>query len=197
MAPPHREIVVSNETLSKARPSAVLILLYCKDNEPHLVLTLRTDTLGSHKGQIALPGGSKDKTDATFVDTALRETREELGIDLEQVEILRELTPMYVPPSNFLIHPIVAYTSYPPTFNPNIHEVAEVIEVPLLRLFDPMNRRIEPRPAASLNGQMIQVPGFDLGKYLVWGATAMILAEFVNMLRNQKQYTDDCKQPQK
>jgi hypothetical protein len=60
-----------------------------------------------------------------------------------------------------------------------------------------MNRRIEPRPAASLNGQMIQVPGFDLGKYLVWGATAMILAEFVNMLRNQKQYTDDCKQPQK
>lgn len=182
MAPPHRDIVISQNTLAHARPSSVLVLLYPKNDALYFVLTLRAATLNLHKGQISLPGGGCDPDDVDFADTALREANEELGIVREQVEVLGPLTEIYVPPSNFLIHPIVAVSETAPQFLPNAHEVASIIEVPVSDLLDPALRSTQWRPATSLGGQMILVPTFSANGYYVWGATAMILAELATLL---------------
>ncbi|MCW1966811.1 MAG: CoA pyrophosphatase [Anaerolineae bacterium] len=182
MCPPQRDVVISQEILDRARPSSVLVLLYPKNDTLYLVLTLRAATLNLHKGQISLPGGGCDPDDIDFADTALREANEELGIVREQVEVLGPLTEIYVPPSNFLIHPVVAISEAAPQFLPNAHEVASIIEVPVSDLLDPALRSTQLRPATSLGGQMILVPTFFANGYYVWGATAMILAELAMLL---------------
>lgn len=183
MAPLHRDMVISQATLDQARLSSVLVLLYPKQGELHFVLTLRADTLNKHKGQISLPGGSCDPGDLDFTDTALRETHEELGIALEGIQVLGALSPMYVPPSNFLIHPIVAVTPTQPYFSPNVGEVAAIIEVPMSDLLNTALISIQQRPATSMGGQLISVPTFYANGHYVWGATAMILAEFAELMQ--------------
>jgi 8-oxo-dGTP pyrophosphatase MutT (NUDIX family) len=165
------------------REAGVLLLLYPKDDALHFVLTRRTERLGNHSGQISFPGGRREASDADLTATALREAREELGIDLETIDVLGHLTPLYVPLSHFLISPTVAHTSHASIFHPHPDEVAEVIEAPLSVLFDEAAKGAELRALLSQNGARQLTPHYHIQGHTVWGATAMVLSEFENIVR--------------
>ena len=181
MAPPQRPNIVPKSEIAP-RDAGVLMLLYPVHDELHFVLTRRTEHLDKHKGQISLPGGRHETGDVSFVETALRETHEELGIDVKDAEVIGALTSLWVAPSNFVVHPIVAYTQLRPHFCINEDEVAEVIESPISKLLDPSIVGVERRSLISLNGAEQPVPHYLLGGHKVWGATAMVLAEFAAVI---------------
>jgi 8-oxo-dGTP pyrophosphatase MutT (NUDIX family) len=166
------------------REGGVLILLYPRAGQLHFVLTRRTETLRSHKGQIALPGGAREDGEA-LVQTALRETREELGVPPEGTEVLGQLSALYTPPSNYCIHPFVAYRPIAPTFRRDPVEVADVLEVSLALLLNPSTRKVEHWSDPRFESPR-RVPFFDIHGQVVWGATAMILSEFVTLLEDER-----------
>ncbi len=159
---------------------AVLLLAYRRHGELVLPFTRRTDRLEMHKGQISLPGGHREPQDASYEQTALRETCEELGIPEGAVQILGPLTPLYIPVSSFCVYPYVGYARRAWTLRPDAREVAEAFETPVHRLLDPAIRRVE---VHFQDNQRFEVPAYVLGEHRIWGATAMILAEFLAMLR--------------
>lgn len=165
----------------RARLGGVLLMLYCLDDELHLLLTRRRDDLPSHAGQVSFPGGRHEPPE-TLLLTALRETHEEVGVTPEKLEILGEMSPLYIAPSDFEVHPFVAWThdGIRPQFRPDRGEVAEIIEVPLRVLLDPATRLEEPW---ELRGHEFTVPYFAVAGHKVWGATAMMLSEFIERLR--------------
>jgi 8-oxo-dGTP pyrophosphatase MutT (NUDIX family) len=158
--------------------AGVLILLYKKDSRLSMLLTRRTERVLHHRGQISLPGGEQHPGESLEA-TALRETVEELGSDLVSVRVLGRLTPLYIPPSNYCIYPTVAFVPGVPSFRPQPDEVAEVIEVPVDHLADPANTR---RETWSLGGRPVEVPFYEYDGHKIWGATAMVLAEFLALL---------------
>ena len=161
------------------RNAAVLILLYQVEYQPYFVLTKRTEKLRKHQGQISLPGGAQEAGE-TLIETALRETTEELSVDPTRIQVLGALSPLYVEPSLFCIHPVVGFLESRPDFKPNHHEVAEVIEVPLSDLFRADSIRKEVREIRHLR---MHVPCFLFSGHKVWGATAMVLAEFAAVIQ--------------
>lgn len=161
------------------RRAGVLLLLYPAGGEWRFPLTLRTEGLATHQGQVSLPGGAWEPGDPTLQHTALRETEEELGVPAHLLEVVGKLTPLYTPPSDFCIHPFVAVMDSPPLFHPDPTEVAQVMETPLQALLDPEVRQWEERP---VRGVLSRIPYFALGRQKVWGATAMVLAEFAACL---------------
>ncbi|MEJ2753476.1 MAG: NUDIX hydrolase [Candidatus Promineifilaceae bacterium] len=163
------------------RLGGVLLLLFCKGESLHVLLTRRCEDLASHAGQISFPGGRKEAAE-TLLDTALRETEEEVGIAAAELEILGALTPIYIPPSDYEVHPFVAWFNNGrlPEFNPAPWEVAEIIEVPLAELLDPAVRIEE---LWEIRGQKVLVPFFAVQDHKVWGATAAMLSEFIERLR--------------
>jgi len=167
----------------KARQAGVLLLLYPMHGVLHLVLTVRTASLNHHSGQISLPGGGWEEEDASFQATALREAQEEIGIVTDTLELLGSLTPLYVPPSHNIVHPFVAHTPQRPAFQPDPQEVAELLEVPLRLLLDPATRREEDW---MWRGEPLHVPFYAVGEHKVWGATAIILAEFLELVKRQE-----------
>lgn len=180
MAPAYRAEELQNRTPpEKPRQAGVLILLYPHAGELYFPLTRRTDTVESHKGQISLPGGAREGSES-LQDTALRETCEELAVCHDAMTVLGALSPLYIPPSGFLISPFVAYAHSGPIFQPDPIEVAELIEVPLSLLFDPLT---EAREEWMINGNRVEVPFFHIFGHQVWGATAMVLAELVTIYR--------------
>jgi 8-oxo-dGTP pyrophosphatase MutT (NUDIX family) len=166
------------------RLAGVLLLLYPIHGVLHLVLTVRTASLNHHSGQISLPGGGWEEGDASLEATALREAREEIGIATDGLELLGPLTPLYIPPSNNVAHPFVAYALQRPVFHPDPQEVAELLEVPLHLLLDPATRREEDW---MWRGAPLHVPFYAVGEHKVWGATAIILAEFVALLEVKRE----------
>lgn len=166
------------------REAGVLLLLYphmsCNQiSELYLVLTRRPDTLSSHRGQISFPGGRREEHE-TLETTAVRETSEELGIPTTSLKIIGRLTALYTPPSNFCIYPFVAISATRPDFQPNLMEVAEVIEVPLNLLLKLSTRKEETWYFENYGER--QIPFYDVFGHKVWGATAMILSEFLTVL---------------
>lgn len=168
------------EVQDTCRPAAVLILLYPRRRTLHLVLTRRTAKVDHHRDQISLPGGEKDE-DETIVEAALREAEEELGVRTEDVRVLGDLTPLYIPASNYCIYPVVAAASNRPVFRRAPAEVAEVIELPLADLLDPGTVRREIWP---LHGRETVVPFYYFRGHKIWGATAMVLAELAEILES-------------
>jgi 8-oxo-dGTP pyrophosphatase MutT (NUDIX family) len=160
------------------RRAGVLVLFYPCDAALCLVLTRRTDEVDSHRGQISFPGGSTDPGEDAAA-TALREAHEELGVDPARVEVLGQLSPLYIPPSGFCVYPVVAYAAERPEFVPNAAEVAEVLEVSLAHLLDPATRGEEIWP---IRGADVRVPFYRVGHHKVWGATAMMLCELLALL---------------
>jgi 8-oxo-dGTP pyrophosphatase MutT (NUDIX family) len=187
MSPPYRSGIVPREIVNP-NYGGVLILLYPRDGELHFVLMRRSDhPEDRHKGQISLPGGRHETADADYRATALREAREELGIGLESYELLGTLSTLYIPPSNFYIYPLVAYTPLRPAFVPDPGEVAELIEVPLRTLLDPQTRIVEEWTMPQLNNTTVMMPHYHIDDHKVWGATAMVLAEFADLVNGELQ----------
>ncbi|MFZ8843006.1 NUDIX hydrolase [Thermoflexus sp.] len=176
MAPPYRRALLEQTggLPPEARPAAVLILLYPRGRDLAFPLTRRTDHVAHHKGQISLPGGACEPGESPEA-AALRETEEELGFLTSAVGLLGHLTPLYVPPSGFLVYPVVGYLPERPVFHPAPLEVAEVLEATLSWLLDPRHQGEE---EWELHGARWRIPVFRLGGHVIWGATAMILAEF-------------------
>lgn len=173
--PGHKAYFEVEDTCRKA---GVLILLYVKDGRLRVLLTRRTERVLNHRGQISFPGGEQHPGESIEA-TALRETIEELGLDLGAVRVLGRLTPLYIPPSNYCIFPTVAVIPGPLEFHLQPDEVAEVIEAPVDHLADPATVR---RETWRYGGRDIEVPFYEFDGHKIWGATAMVLAELLSLL---------------
>jgi 8-oxo-dGTP pyrophosphatase MutT (NUDIX family) len=160
--------------------AAVLILLYLADNEIYFFLTKRTDELKHHKGQISLPGGTQEGNEK-LIDTALRETQEEIGINKTSISIIGTITPLFVPVTGFMIYPFIGYSLNKLDPKPDPVEVATIFSVNISDLLNKENRTTEQR---NISGYDVQVPYFKLNDYQVWGATSMILSEFRDLIKS-------------
>ena len=180
MAPPYRREMVGTMLNPPAdcKQAGVLVLLYPHGGELCFPLTRRPDHVEFHKGQISLPGGSQESGES-LCQTALRETQEEIGVQADAVEVLGELSPLFVPPSNFCVRPFVGYVARRPDFCLQAVEVAELIEARLAALLDPATTCEEDW---ELYGSIWRIPFYQFGPHTVWGATAMILAELQTIL---------------
>jgi 8-oxo-dGTP pyrophosphatase MutT (NUDIX family) len=165
-----------------ARDGAALLLVYPHDDTLQFPLTVRGTGLRNHTGQVSLPGGRVDQGES-YEDAALREAEEEIGVDPRTVQLLGRLTPLHIPVSGYILHPVIGFTSMRPAFQRAEWEVARIIEAPVSVLNDPRSRKREMR-TRSVQGQTIEVdvPFYDIGGEKVWGATAMVLAEFCAIL---------------
>jgi 8-oxo-dGTP pyrophosphatase MutT (NUDIX family) len=164
-----------------AHVGSVLVMLYSDGDMVRFPLIQRTFDGHAHSGQISLPGGRVDPDDSGLDATALRETEEELGVDRSRITLLGRLSDIYIPPSNFLVHPFIGIYDGAPQFSPAPEEVDHVIEVPLKEFFAPesvRNKRITLR-----DGREIDTPAFCYRDYTVWGATAMMLNELKWLLK--------------
>ncbi len=157
------------------RPAAALVLLYERDSRPFLVLTVRAGQLSRHGGQVSFPGGAIEPGEA-IASAALREAAEEIGIDPAAVRIVGALTPLHIPVSDFIVHPIVGVADGCPAFRHDAAEVARVVEVPFEQLVDPSRVRETTRMRDDV---VVEVPYFELEGEQVWGATAMMLSELL------------------
>ncbi len=164
------------------RNAAVMMLFYPKEAYTHIALILRPEYEGVHSGQIALPGGKVETFDRSYTDTALRETQEEVGVIVNTVNVVKPLTKVYIPPSNFWVHPFLGFTEKRPHFVLQEEEVAKVIEVPLEELLS--DRNVTSQKLTTSYAQNIEVPSFQLNGYTVWGATAMMLSELKIFLKS-------------
>ena len=171
----HPKVTISDPALI---PAGVLLLLYPKNGEYCVLLNRRTDTVEHHKGEISFPGGSKDPGDSTLLDTALRETHEEMGISPEDVEVLGELddTPTN---TSFLIATTVGTIPYPYEFAPSASEVAEVLEAPISILMNKESHRDEVR---IVGGELVTHTSYVYQGHIIFGATARVLSRFLELL---------------
>ena len=161
--------------------AAVLALFYPnQNNEVTLLLTKRANYNGTHSGQISFPGGKVEQSDLNLKQTALRETFEEVGIIDEDIEVIREFTEVYIPPSNFLVTPFIGIIYNKPIFKVN-SEVAKIIEVPFSKLIDETN--IGSIKITNSYMKETSVPCFKIDDSIIWGATAMILSEIREVLK--------------
>ena len=178
---PRRDGWRPDDNPAGARIAAALILLYPGADGVSFPLTMRRHDLPHHPGQISLPGGRLDPGE-TLETAALREAREEIGVDPASIRIVGQLSSLWVIVSNFVVTPFVGVADTRPEFRTDPREVAALIETPVDWLKDPTRVLLSSRDRDD--GVHVQFPYFDFGGYKVWGATAMILGEFRELLRN-------------
>ena len=162
------------------KKSAVLLLFYPEDSGVFFPLIKRPTYPGAHSGQVSFPGGKVEPSDPDVVYTALREAEEEIGIDAGKVEVLGRLTDLYIPTSNFLVSPVLGFLAEKPRFVPEVREVARIIPTAVSSMRQP---EIRQRTLVAIGeGQQLETPYFALDGEVVWGATAMILSELLQLL---------------
>ena len=183
MAPLERLESLKNIYLENKNPriAAVMMLFYPKNERTHLVLIVRKTYEGVHSAQIAFPGGKYELDDDNYAETALRETHEEVGIHPDKIEILKPFTELYIPPSNFMVHPFLGISIEELVFVPEPSEVAEIIELPL-SVFLSDGIVVDTNLSTSYANN-INVPAFKIENHIVWGATAMMLSELKEVLK--------------
>lgn len=181
-----KEIPNLNE-IKDYKESAVCILLYQQKDTIYFPLIERVVYKGVHSGQIALPGGKKDEGDVDLVQTALRELEEEIGISQKHLQVVGKLTQVYIPPSNFLVNPIIAISHQVPEFILNPTEVQSVIPFSLSELLD--DTLIKETHIELEKGLKIKTPYFDVRGKVLWGATAMILNELKHILKSNSSFS--------
>ena len=170
---------ISKDKLSNMRKAAVLIGLFKKNDEWCFSLIRRPMNEKNHPGQIALPGGAMEKNE-TLMNTALREAFEEVGINPEDVEIIGQLTPIPVPVSEYLIYPFVGIIDYEPEWVLNEDEVEELLILKMSELISSDNGYTE---MWDLRGNKVEVPIFKVMNETVWGATAAVLSELIDIAK--------------
>jgi 8-oxo-dGTP pyrophosphatase MutT (NUDIX family) len=168
-------------TPDTAIPSSVLLLLYPVKGIAYTVFMKRPQYDGIHSGQMSFPGGKAEEGDADPSETALREAREEIGIDPRQVTLLGKLTDLYIPPSNFVVSPFIGYSRPAPIFRIDPAEVERILEVSIPELLSESN--VKEVHIRLREGFEIDAPAFVIGGDTIWGATAMMVAEFCEILR--------------
>lgn len=161
------------------RKSAVMILLFVRDGRLKSIMIERTD-IGKHAGQISFPGGKAEPSDADSIATAIRETMEEIGISVQREDVIGELPPVKVPVSSFEIFPVVAFVDGIGDFKTSESEVKKVLEVDV----EDMRKSLGTRPV-MVAGKQYEVPSFLCGSSVVWGATAMIVAEMFGAMEEK------------
>ena len=165
---------------SKMKVSAVLVPVFLKNGQYHLLFIQRTERVKEHKGQISFPGGSYEKADGSLLNTALREAQEEIGLAPDDVKILGELDDTATATSNYIISPFIGLIPYPYSFKPDKWETEELIEIPIIALLDKNCFR---EGITVQNGQEIDTYFYKYGDRSVWGATAKILWQFLEIFR--------------
>jgi len=183
MAPRHRVEELSSlaSIVPLARNSAVLILLFPVNRKLKTVFIQRSVYEGVHSGQISFPGGKHEKSDKDFEATALRETFEEIGVEPDKIEILAQLTDFYIPPSNFLVKVFVGYSSQKPVFTPDHKEVQSILEADIDEFYDSQNIT-EKEFYSTSRKTIINAPCYLVNGMEIWGATAMMLSELLDVL---------------
>lgn len=185
MAPVERlnELKKAAKAQNNVNRAGVMALFYPnRQGKTYLILILRKTYKGVHSGQVGFPGGRYETQDTDIKETALRETEEEIGVPKNQIQVLKQLTEMYIPPSNFMVHPFMGFMEATPHFVAQDTEVESIIEVPLCHLLD--DKIIVTKTLTTSYAVDIEVPAFQLNGHIVWGATAMILSEIKHLLKH-------------
>lgn len=177
MAPSYRHLIPINE---KSGDAGVMLLIYPLSGELTTVFMQRTEYPGLHSGQISFPGGRFEHDDIDLRTTALRETEEEFGINAPSIDVLGKLSPLFIPVSCIEVHPYIGYLAERPMFLPNPKEVACLIEVKISDLLKASIIKKKPHLYKDFNGS---IPYYEVNGSHIWGATAMILAEFTEVIR--------------
>ena len=182
MIPKERKLMDINDLeTASPRMAAVLALFYPdKNNLTNFLLILRANYDGTHSSQISFPGGKYEKQDGDLKITALRETYEEVGISMNHINIMKKMTDTFIPPSNFLVSPFVGFTNKRPKFSTN-HEVEDIIEVQLTDLLN--DDLVTYKMMSTSYMKNIEVPCFKFNNLTVWGATAMMLSEIKDLIK--------------
>lgn len=184
LSPPYRLQLAKKykEKRKTASQAGVMALFYPNAvNKTQLVLILRKTYKGVHSAQVGFPGGKVEDSDTDLKETALRETEEEIGVPIDKIEVLKTLSPLYIPPSNFMVHPFLGISKHPLSFIKQEDEVEAIIEVAITDILDD-NTVIETRVPTSYDVE-VSVPAFLLNDFKVWGATAMMLSEIKVLLK--------------
>lgn len=164
------------------KKAAVLMLFYPKNGITHLALIVRNSYPGVHSSQIGFPGGKVEESDFNLEHTALRETHEEVGVHPEKVKIIKPFSEIYIPPSNFLVYPFMGISHEELNFIPDLDEVKRVLEFPISLFLD--DSTIAKVKMSTSYATDIEVPAFMVDKYVVWGATAMMMSELKENIKN-------------
>ncbi len=174
------KLLLSEKPNKSTKKSAVLILIYPDENSIKIPFILRPAYDGMHGGQVAFPGGRMEKTDENLFRTALREAQEEVGIRIADVNLLGSLTELYIPISNYLVLPVIGWMDKKPDFYPDPIEVDSIFEINYSTIINP---NIIKEEILIVRGTEIQAPIFDVGEHKIWGATAMMIAEFLDLVK--------------
>lgn len=184
MAPKHRvqDLVNNNDDAGNAKKSAVMILFFHEADKLKMIVIRRSSYVGVHSGQIAFPGGRFEVEDIDVQTTALREIEEEIGISRDDIEIVGRLSDIYVPPSNFMISVFAGYLKEKPSYKMQEREVDEVIEIPVCEFFNPEVIKQKDFYVNSIKAAS-SAPYFDVSNAEIWGASAMVISELVDILK--------------
>jgi 8-oxo-dGTP pyrophosphatase MutT (NUDIX family) len=184
MAPLERISYLKEENYIDKNPrkAAVLMLFYPKNEVTHLALIVRNSYPGVHSSQIGFPGGKVEEYDADLEETALRETHEEVGIEPQKIKIIKPFSEIYIPPSNFLVAPFMGVSHEELTFVPDLDEVKRVLEFSIVDFLD--DNTITNVKMSTSYATDIEVPAFIVDKYVVWGATAMMMSELKETIKS-------------
>lgn len=163
------------------RICAVMMAVYEQEGALYFPMMLRPMKSRAHPGQISFPGGKKEKADQDLIETAIRETEEEVGVKVPRKNIIGRLTSVYIPPSNSLVTPILAYLDHKPTYTIAPDEVEIALDISIADLANPINKKV--KKVVLTNGEYFEMPAFAVQDVLIWGGSARMIMEFNKLMK--------------